>query len=180
VATGTGERVKTRLIAEASTAAAVAERLSAAEHSTDAALKPEPEPDRAAEHAAEADCLAIGTELPDASGAECLLSVREEAPDLPVVLPAVVLYGGYRPSVELNDTQVPTSRSDAHEVATDGSSRTPAASPAVGVGHGPVCGSQTSGAPSGAAGSYGYRYDCTCPHRLEMLCGIRELLHPRV
>ena len=111
--------------------------------------------------------------------------MREEAPDLPVVLsaaltvlPAVVLYGGYRPSVGLNDTQVPTSRSDAHEVATDGSSRTPAASPAVGVGHGPVCGSQTSGALSGAAGSYGYRYDCTCPHRLRMLCGIRELLHP--
>jgi PAS domain S-box-containing protein len=87
VTAGDGRRVEIAVLAEASTATTVAERLSAtAEVEADATPEPEPGPERAAEHAAEMDCLAIGTELSDASGAECLLSVREEAPDLPVVL----------------------------------------------------------------------------------------------
>jgi PAS domain S-box-containing protein len=68
------------VLAEASTARAVAE------HVGTASATAESDPSTAGERASEADCLAIAAELPGAAGAECLLSVREVAPDLPVVI----------------------------------------------------------------------------------------------
>ena len=78
--TAEGERVELVVVAEAATSEAVVERLEGIDGIV------ETDPDAAPERATEADCLAIATRLPGAAGPECLLSVRERAPDVPVVL----------------------------------------------------------------------------------------------
>jgi len=68
------------VVAERTRGEAVAERLS----TVDGVV--ETDPGAAPERATETDCLAIATRLPGTAGPECLLSVRERAPDVPVVL----------------------------------------------------------------------------------------------
>ncbi len=77
---GEGDRVELVVIAETTTSEAVVEHL----QGVDGVVETDPE--AAPERATETDCLAIATRLPGAAGPECLLSVRERAPDVPVVL----------------------------------------------------------------------------------------------
>ncbi len=77
---GEGEHAELVVVAEETTSEAVAQRL----EGVDGVVETDPE--AAPERATETDCLAIATRLPGAAGPECLLSVRERAPDVPVVL----------------------------------------------------------------------------------------------